>query len=204
MQPLKNCNSLIPCPTTMRQEIFKWINKEIKNAKEGKDAKICLKMNSLSDEATIDKLYEAARNGVEVNLVIRGIFCMYTENKKFVHPIKAISIVDEYLEHARIFIFHNNGHEKVYISSADWMVRNLDHRVEVTCPIKDDFIRKTLIDLFNIQMSDNVKARILDNELSNQYVDINGNDRVRSQEDIYNYLQQFNEEKIELHAVSSN
>jgi polyphosphate kinase len=204
MQPLKNCTSLIPCPTHLRQEIMKWINKEIKNAKEGKEAKICLKMNSISDEHIIDKIYDAAKNGVKVNLVIRGIFCMLSESKKFVYPMKAISIVDEYLEHARIFIFHNNGHEKVYISSADWMVRNLDHRVEVTCPIKDPGIKKTLIDLFNIQLADNVKARILDNELSNRYVErVGDEEKIRSQEEIYMYLQQFNEVKSEVNAIGS-
>ena len=161
-------------------------------------------MNSLSDEQTIDKLYEAAKSGVKVMLVIRGIFCMFSENKKFIYPIKAISIVDEYLEHARVFIFHNSGNEKVYISSADWMVRNLDHRIEVTCPVKDVGIKKVLIDMFNIQLSDNVKARILDNELSNTYVERNGDEPVRSQVEIYNYLQQFNEVKIEVNAISSN
>jgi polyphosphate kinase len=203
MQPLKNCNSLVPCPTSLRQEIIRWINREIKNAREGREAIICLKMNSLSDEQSIEKLYEAAKNGVKVYLVIRGIFCMYSENKKFSYPIKAVSIVDEYLEHARIFIFHNGGNEKVYISSADWMVRNLDHRVEVTCPIKDPGIKKTLIDMFNIQLSDNVKARILDNELSNRYVERNGDERIRSQEEIYNYLQQSNEVKSEVNAIGS-
>ena len=202
-QPLKNCTTLIPCPTSLRQELDKWINKEIKHAKEGREARISLKMNSLSDEHLIEKLYEAAKAGVQVNLVIRGIFCMLSENKKFVHPVKAISIVDEYLEHARIFIFHNSGHEKVYISSADWMVRNLDHRVEVTCPVKDAGIKKTLIEMFNIQLSDNVKARILDNRLSNKYVERNGEERIRSQEEIYNYLQQFNEVKIEVNAIGS-
>ena len=203
MQPLKNCTTLIPCPTSLRQELIKWINKEIKSAREGKEARISLKMNSLSDELLIEKLYEAAKAGVHVNLVIRGIFCMLSENKKFIYPVKAISIVDEYLEHARLFIFHNGGNEKVYISSADWMVRNLDHRVEVTCPIKDAGIRKMLVDIFNIQLSDNVKARILDNELSNMYVERNGNERIRSQEEIYNYLQQFNEVKIEVNAIGS-
>jgi polyphosphate kinase len=203
MQPLKNCSILLPCPTSLRQELIKWINKEIKNAKEGKEAGISLKMNSLSDELLIEKLYEAAKSGVHVNLVIRGIFCMFSENKKFVYPVKAISIVDEYLEHARLFIFHNGGNEKVYISSADWMVRNLDHRVEVTCPIKDANIRKMLIDIFNIQLADNVKARILDNGLSNKYVERNGDERIRSQEEIYNYLQQFDEVKIEVNAVGS-
>lgn len=203
MQPLKNCTTLIPCPTSLRQELIKWINKEIKSAKEGKDAGISLKMNSLSDELLIEKLYEAAKAGVRVNLVIRGIFCMLTDNKKFIYPVKAISIVDEYLEHARLFIFHNGGNEKVYISSADWMVRNLDHRVEVTSPVKDAGIRKMLVDIFNIQLSDNVKARILDNELSNRYVERNGDERIRSQEEIYNYLQQFNEVKIEVNAIGS-
>jgi polyphosphate kinase len=203
MQPLKNCTTLIPCPTSLRQEIIKWINREIKSAKEGKDAGISLKMNSLSDELLIEKLYEAAKAGVRVNLVIRGIFCMLSDNKKFIYPVKAISIVDEYLEHARLFIFRNSGNEKVYISSADWMVRNLDHRVEVTCPVKDAGIRKMLIDIFNIQLSDNVKARILDNELNNRYVERNGDERIRSQEEIYNYLQQFNEVKIEVNAIGS-
>jgi polyphosphate kinase len=203
MQPLKNCSSLIPCPTSLRELLLRLINKEIKNAKEGKDARINIKMNSLSDEQMIDKLYEAAKNGVHVNLVVRGIFCMHTESKKFVHPVKAISIVDEYLEHARIFIFHNSGNEKVFISSADWMVRNLDHRIEATCTIKDAGIRQTLTDLFNIQLSDNVKARILDNGLNNRYVERNGEDRIRSQEEIYNYLQQYQEVKSEVNAVGS-
>lgn len=188
MQLLKNCTTIIPCPTTLRKELLQLINREIRNAKLNKRAEICLKMNSLSDEQLIDKLYEAAKCGVKLNLVIRGIFCMFSENKKFVHPVKAISIVDEYLEHARVFIFHNEGDEKVFISSADWMVRNLDHRVEATCPVKDPAIRKVLIDLFNIQMSDNVKARILDNELSNQYVETDFSNPVRSQEEIYGYL----------------
>lgn len=198
MQPLRNCTLLIPCPIGLRQELVKLINREIRNAKANIEASISLKMNSLSDEQLINKLYEAAKAGVRVSLVIRGIFCMLSENKKFIYPVKAISIVDEYLEHARIFIFHNDGHEKVYISSADWMVRNLDHRIEVTCPVKDSQIRKELIDLFNIQLSDNVKARILDNNLSNRYVEKTTPERIRSQEEIYNYLQQFNEVKREV------
>jgi polyphosphate kinase len=193
MQVLKTCKTLIPCPTSLRKEMYKLINKEIRNAKTKKGGAISLKMNSLSDEELIEKLYEAARAGVKINLVVRGIFCMFSENKKFVQPIKAISIVDEYLEHARVFIFYNGGNEKVYISSADWMVRNLDHRVEATCPIKDPDIRKVLMKLFEIQLNDNVKARILDNELSNGYVKAKqGQRRVRSQEEIYNYLSQFN------------
>jgi polyphosphate kinase len=164
------------------------INREIKFAKQKKAAGIYLKMNSLSDEELIEKLYEAAREGVEIKLIVRGIFCMYSENKRFTAPVQAISIVDEYLEHARVFTFHNGGKEKVYISSADWMVRNLDHRVEVTCPVLDKNIQQRLKTIFNIQMSDNVKARALNNELNNEYVKPGKNRKVRSQVEIYNYL----------------
>jgi polyphosphate kinase len=194
---LKLCQTLIPCPNSLRKELEKMINREIKNAKSGVQACIILKMNSLSDEALISKLYEAAKSGVEIKLIIRGIFCMYSQNKKFVHPVKAISIVDEYLEHARIFIFHNGGEEKVYISSADWMVRNLDHRVEVTCPVFDDNIKKVIRTILEIQLKDNVKARILDNDLSNRYVSDNSLEKVRSQIEIYNYLYQKTLKKLE-------
>jgi polyphosphate kinase len=123
-------------------------------------------------------------------MVVRGIFCMYSENSKFLIPVKAISIIDEYLEHARIFIFHNGGNEKTYISSADWMVRNLDHRVEATCPILDEGIAAELKEILDIQLSDNVKARWLDNELLNKYKRDHPETRIRSQIEIYNYLYQ--------------
>jgi polyphosphate kinase len=194
---LKHCQTLITCPASLRKELEKMINREIKNAKNGVQACIILKMNSVSDEALIAKLYEAAKAGVEINLIVRGIFCMYSQNKKFVRPVRAISIVDEYLEHARVFIFHNGGDEKVYISSADWMVRNLDHRVEATCPIFDDNIKKVLRNILEIQLKDNVKARILDNELSNKYVTDSSLEKVRSQVDIYNYLYQKTLKKLE-------
>lgn len=185
---LKGCKTLIPCPTGLRKELTRLVHKEIRNAKEGKKGAILLKMNSLSDESLIELLYVAAKAGVEIKMIVRGIFCMFSENKKFLKPVKAISIVDEYLEHARVFIFHNNGHEKVYISSADWMVRNLDHRVEATCPVLDENIKRVLKNILEIQLNDNVKARILDNELSNRYVRDKGHKRVRSQVEIYNYL----------------
>jgi polyphosphate kinase len=127
--PLKACKTLIPSPFILRKELYRMINAEIKAAKNKKEASIILKLNSLSDEELIYKLYEAARAGVELKLIVRGIFCMLPENKKFKKPVIAISILDEYLEHARVFIFHNHGKEKVYISSADWLVRNMYHRV---------------------------------------------------------------------------
>ena len=164
------------------------IRTETKMAQRGLPAVICAKMNSLSDEEVIDELYAAAKAGVDVNLIVRGIFCMLSENEKFVKPVKAISIVDEYLEHARVWIFHNNGKEKMYISSADWMVRNLDHRVEATCPITDDAIKKELKNILNIQLSDNVKARWLNNELSNEYVSFKGKKKIRSQVETYHFL----------------
>jgi len=189
VQFLKTCTTLIPCPISLRRELNKLISREIRNAKSKKPASIILKMNSLSDEQLIERLYEAAQSGVKIQLIIRGICCMFTENKKFLYPVQAVSIVDEYLEHARVFIFHNDGDEKVFISSADWMVRNLDHRVEVTCPVLDKNLKKVLKNILNIQISDNVKGRILDNHLENKYVR-NGNRKVRSQVEIYNYLQE--------------
>ncbi|MEP7279123.1 MAG: polyphosphate kinase 1 [Bacteroidota bacterium] len=184
---IRACKTLIPCPFGLRGHLLKMIQKEIKLAEKGKPASIILKMNSLSDEQLILKLYEAAKAGVALKLIVRGIFCMFTENKKFLHPVKAISIVDEYLEHSRVFIFNNGGKERVFISSADWMVRNIDHRVEVTCPIFSGDIKKVLKTILDIQLNANVKARILNNELSNGYVKTNGK-RIRSQVELYNYL----------------
>jgi polyphosphate kinase len=187
--PLKGCRALIPCPIYLRKELYHMINAEIKSAKNKKPASMTLKINSLSDEELIYKIYEAARAGVEIKLIVRGIFCMLPENKKFKKKVTAISILDEYLEHARVFIFHNQGKEKVYISSADWMVRNLDHRVEATCPVLDPKIRKELKEILDIQLSDNVKARWLDNHLQNLYKKDQSR-KVRSQIEIYQYLNQ--------------
>jgi polyphosphate kinase len=164
------------------------LDKEIKSAKENKTGSLILKLNSLSEEELIFKLYEAARAGVKLKMVIRGIFCMFSESKKYKKKVKAISIVDEYLEHARVMVFHHDGKEKVYISSADWMLRNIDHRIEAACPINNKEIQEELKDILEIQLSDNVKARILDNKLSNCYVENDGTESVRSQIEIYNYL----------------
>lgn len=186
-QYLKDCSIIIPSPVIIRKRLLNLIDKEIMNARSGKPAAMTLKMNSLSDEELILKLVEAGKAGVEMNLIVRGIFCMMSENKKFKIPVKAISIVDEYLEHARVWVFHNNGKEKVYISSADWMVRNLDHRVEATCMITNHKIIQELKDILNIQLSDNVKSRRLDNELGNEYV-VTGKRKTRSQIETYRYL----------------
>ncbi len=188
-EQLKVCQTLMVCPTNMRHEINGLINREIKNAKSKRPAAITIKLNSLSDTILIEKLYEAAHAGVEVKMIVRGIFCAVVENSKFKKPITAISIIDEYLEHARVMIFHNDGKEKVYISSADWMVRNLDHRVEAAIPVTDKDIIEELKDIISIQLQDNVKARWLDKEQSNKYVSSDEDEKkIRSQIEIYNYL----------------
>ena len=186
---LKNCKTLVTSPQNMRKFFLNLIIKEIKFSKKKHDAKIQLKLNSLVDEALITQLYLAAKAGVNIELVIRGICCALTEQKAFKKPIKAISVIDEYLEHARIFIFNNNNEPIVYISSADWMVRNLDHRVEVACPINDPSIKEELMTIFSLQSQENVKGRILDNEQLNLYVEKAEDTPVmRSQIEIYHYL----------------
>ena len=196
---LRACTTLIPSPGIVRKEIVKMIHTEVRNAQKGLPASICAKMNSLSDLEIIQELYAAARYGVDVKLIVRGIFCMLSENPKYVKPVKAISIVDEYLEHARVWVFHNGGDEKIFISSADWMTRNLDHRVEATCPILDPGIRQELKDILTIQLHDNIKARILDNNLRNDYVPSEEDEpRVRSQYETYFYLQNKIEQPLEV------
>lgn len=184
---LKDCKVLIPSPGFIKKEMLQLIEEEIKSAKKRKPCGITLKMNSLSDDDMIQKLYEAARAGVPIRLIVRGIFCMRSQNKKFKQPVRAISIIDEYLEHARVWVFHNRGKEKVYLSSADWMLRNLEHRLEVTCPVYDEELKQELKEILNIQLQDNVKARWLDNSLNNDYVRTTRK-KIRSQVETYNYL----------------
>ncbi|MES2701289.1 MAG: polyphosphate kinase 1 [Bacteroidota bacterium] len=187
---LRNCKVMPVSPVNMRKVMIAMLNKEIALARRKKPASATIKLNSLVDKVLIEKLYDAARAGVDVRLVIRGICGAYTEQKSFKNHLSAISIVDHYLEHARVFVFSNGKEPHVFISSADWMVRNLDHRVEAACPIYDKGIQQELIDILNIQLAENVKGRILDNEQSNTYVQPKPTDaEVRSQVAIYNYLQ---------------
>ena len=187
LQLLKDCRYVLPSPHFVKKEMIRLIDEEIKQARKKKPASIILKMNSLSDEVLIAKLEEAAKAGVEIRLIVRGIFCLYSENKKYQAPIRAVSIVDEFLEHARVWVFHNKGKQKVYLSSADWMLRNLEHRVEATCPVWQPELKQELIDILNIQLEDNVKARRLDNELSNDYVRTEKK-KIRSQVETYKFL----------------
>ena len=187
---LASNRTLPTAPIGMRKFFLNILTREIRAAKKGKKASVILKMNSLSDKDLILKIYEAAHAGVSVKLIVRGICCAYTEQKSFKKPIRAISIVDEYLEHARVFVFENGGKKQVFISSADWMVRNLDHRIEAACPIRDEGIQQELTDILNIQLSENVKGRLLDNEQTNRYITRTEKEpQIRSQEKIYKYLQ---------------
>ncbi len=189
LESLKTVTTLPIAPLNMRKFFLNQINKEIRAARKKRDASMIIKLNSLVDQTLITRIYEAASEGVETKLIIRGICSAYTENKSFKNHLHAISIIDEYLEHARVFVFDNGKKPNVYISSADWMVRNLDHRVEAACPIFDPELQQELIDILNIQLSENVKGRILDNEQNNRYITREpGQPVVRSQVAIYQYL----------------
>jgi polyphosphate kinase len=179
---------LIVSPHYTRSRFNKMIDREMTNALEGKEAYIKLKMNSLSDFELIDKLYDASNAGVNIQLEVRGICSLIPGIPGMSDNIEAISIVDNYLEHSRIYIFGNAGDPEVYISSADFMTRNLDGRVEVTCPIYDEKIKKELIDIFDIGWKGNVKARYQSEKLDNKYKVRKGDEPVfRAQFETYNY-----------------
>jgi polyphosphate kinase len=183
-----NYEQIVVSPFSMRNFFIHKIDQEIANARKGKKAYMILKMNSLIDQKMIDKLYEAGQAGVKIQLIIRGIFGLKIDDPILSKNIEAISIVDKYLEHTRVFLFANGGKENIYISSADWMPRNLDRRIEVACPINSPEIKSELKELLRIQLRDNTKARILDSELSNHYNNQNNGLRYRAQEDYYNYI----------------
>jgi polyphosphate kinase len=177
---------LIVSPHYSRNTFSKLIQQEIENAKQGLPSGIQLKLNSLSDYKLIDKLYEASNEGVKIKLIIRGICCLIPGVPGMSENIEAISIVDKYLEHPRLFIFNNANQPKVYISSADWMTRNLDYRVEISCPIYQENIQKELIETFEICWKDNVKARKFSAQENNHYVS-QQEPIVRSQFATYDY-----------------
>ena len=185
----KGYNCLIVSPLETREKIYALIDEEIKNAKAGKTAYMIFKMNSLADEGMIEKLYEASQAGVKIRMIIRGMCCLVPGVPGLSENIEVVSIIDKYLEHARVWIFANGGDEKIYLSSADFMTRNLDHRVEVGFPILDANVRKEIRDIINIQLKDNTKARQIDGLNNNNYYH---KDRskvdYRAQIDTYTYL----------------
>ncbi len=182
---------LLVSPFNMRKKLEKMIQKEILNAQSGKDAYIILKINNLTDAKIIKKLYKASQAGVKIRLMIRGMFSLIPGVKGLSENIEATGIIDRYLEHTRIFVFANGGNEKIYISSADLMPRNLDNRIEIACPIEDIAIRQTIRDYLEIHWQDNVKARVLNRSMDNQYY-ANGNAiDIRAQEVLHTYFKLF-------------
>jgi polyphosphate kinase len=179
---------LLVSPFFMRKKLLGFINQEIKNAKAGKPAYIILKLNNLVDPEMIRKLYEASSHGVKIKLMIRGICSLVAGVKGLSDNIEAISIIDRFLEHSRVFIFCNNDDEKYFISSADWMTRNLDHRSEVALPIYDIHVRRELRTIMDTLWEDNTKARILGSKQDNEYRKTDSMVNVRAQEDIYMQL----------------
>ena len=187
-----NYYHLVLSPFQLRNRINLLIENEIKNAKAGKKAFIYLKLNNLTDKEVINSLYEASQAGVDIRLIVRGMFSLVPNLKKVSENINGIGIVDRFLEHTRFLIFHNGGNEECFITSADLMTRNIEQRIEVTCPIFDKSIRSEIKKIFDIQWNDNIKARKLDAFQSNKFV-TKGKKAVHSQLEVYEYLKKLNE-----------
>jgi len=181
-------NHLIVSPRNSRKQLYRLIDKEISNAKQGLNAALTLKANNLVDKRLINKLYEASGVGVKIKMIIRGMCSLVAGVEGVSDNIEIISIVDRFLEHPRVIITHNNGDPLVYISSADWMTRNIDHRIEVAAPIRDQRLKQRIIDIINLHFTDTVKARWIDKEMSNTYVECGNQKKIRSQIAIYDYL----------------
>jgi polyphosphate kinase len=189
-------NHLLVAPFNLRSKLTTLINREIKHAKAGKKAEIFLKLNNLVDEDVIERLYQASKFGVKVRLIIRGINSLVPGLPSISENIQAISIVDKFLEHNRVFIFHNAGNPDLFIGSADLMTRNLDHRIEIVLPILDEKVKKQLIQIMEIQWKDNVKARLFNETQSNEFKKKTTTEKaIRSQDAIYDFLQDVSVQK---------
>lgn len=188
---IPRCKHLLVSPFTLRERFEALIDREIAAAEAGQTAYMILKMNSLEDPAMVEKLYQAGQAGVRIQLIIRGICSLVPGLPGKSEQIEIISIVDRYLEHARLYLFANGGHEVLYLASADWMTRNLDQRVEVAAPVYDPAIFRELRDLLELQLQDNQKARRIVADQSNPYRrPAPGEAPLRAQYAAYNYLQE--------------
>ncbi len=185
--PQKQFKSLLVGQFNLREGLEKLILKEIQHAKNGQEASMILKMNSLEDKSMIDLLYKASQAGVRIKLIIRGICCLVPGIPNVSDRIEAISIVDKYLEHSRVFVFNNGGDPLIYLSSADWMTRNLSYRIETAFPVLDPTIKKTILDLIDIQLTDTVKARRIHYKKQNEYAKVK-EIPIRSQDETYFFL----------------
>lgn len=171
----------------MRDAFLKMIEREIEHVKAGKKGKIIIKLNNLEDSVMIDKLYEASQGGVEIQMIIRGICCLVPGVKGLSERITVRRIVDQFLEHARVFIFHNDGSDDMYLGSADWMKRNLSRRIEVVFPMRDMHLKKEIQEIIRLQLADNVKATNMNAHLENIPVPA-GEPAIRVQEVIYHRI----------------
>ncbi|TDQ56832.1 polyphosphate kinase [Mesocricetibacter intestinalis] len=188
-QPFNTCDfsHLLVSPVNIRRRFSELTEREIKNARAGKKSGIILKINNLADQEIIELLYRASQAGVEIKMIVRGMCSLVPGIEGLSDNIHVISIVDRFLEHPRVYYFENNGDPEVFISSADLMTRNLDRRIEVGVPLLSKEARQTVIDILNIQLADNVKARIIDAQQQNRYVE-NDLPACRSQIALYEYL----------------
>jgi len=185
---------LLISPFSTRKAFSEMITRETENALRGKKAAITAKMNSLEDVELVELLYKASNAGVKIRLLVRGFTCLVPGIKGLSENIYITSILDQYLEHGRIYIFENGGEEEIYFGSADFMTRNMDRRIEVIAPIYDAAIAEEFKEILNIQLKDNVKARIQDEGETNQYVKRSKwEEPIRSQVEIYNYLKKKHE-----------
>ncbi len=184
-------------PLNARTKIQSLIRQEIQFLKEGAEAGITLKINNLVDKELIDDLYRASQAGVKIRALIRGMCSLVPGIKGLSENIEIISIVDRFLEHPRVMVFEGGGDRKVFISSADWMTRNMDNRIEVGCPIYDKRLQKRIIDILKLQFTDTLKARVIDKDQVNRYVHRGNRKKIRSQEAIYDYLKALEEERTD-------
>jgi polyphosphate kinase len=185
-----SCEHILVAPHSLRQAMTGLIRGEADRARSGQPAGMVLKMNSLADEEIIDEIFDAGAAGVHTNLVVRGIFRMRLGAYPGLGSLRARSIVDRFLEHARIYRFVNGGTPRLFLSSADFMKRNFDHRVEVAFPVYDPEIREELEELLHLQLADNTKARVLEGNQENNYVGRRvGEPRVEAQEAFYHWLE---------------
>lgn len=194
-------NHLIVSPLTSRKRIYQLIKQEVQQSLDGKEASITLKVNNLADEGLVKRLYKASVDGVKIRILVRGMCTVIPNIEGLSENIEIISIVDQFLEHPRVMLFHNQGKQSLYISSADWMERNIDHRVEVACPIYDETLKQRIIHTLELQFQDNTKARIINDVQDNQYVSSNGRPPLHSQHAIYDYLML--QERLDLNAIES-
>jgi polyphosphate kinase len=182
---------LLVAPFTLREELEAMVEREVENARAGRPAGIVLKMNSLEDQEMIEALYRASAAGVGVELVVRGICCLAAGVPGQSGAIAARSIVDRFLEHGRVFVFRAGGEERCYLASADWMTRNLSHRVEVAFPLLDPEVRREVLEILALGLADDRKARVLDAALRNDFVPAReGRPALRSQAETYRRLRQ--------------